>query len=554
MSGNTDWLVAAASVRGKAHVDKGIPNQDAFRIKTSDDRKALAVAVCDGAGTAVRAKEGAEHFAEHIASGLIALAQRAKEGKIDPSSASKLNDALAAIVENARNALDPTAHSLRDYHCTLAAMVLSPQLRLIIKIGDSLLMKSQFVKTSSGQVDHFANLFVTQQERSEFANETHFVTQPDWRVHLVCHSLPVRGDESMFALMTDGAGEIAFVGATTGPKKVYRPFFSNVIANVIEADFDARNAVLEQALADPGTFRLTGDDKTIVLILRNDTLQYAGMEPLLNESAPPASAPVPAPVPVPVPTPVPVQAPVNTAATLASSAQPAGLPQVKPSKSGWKLWSGIAAISVFVVGAAGYNGFKYFFGQQGSVKPTDKTSAPAPAKTTEPTKSTTPKVSAPSQSPADPATPTSASTTVTENVSLAPSIVSNPAAVQPSQKQLLSIAVGEKASLTYRYDVKSDQAQKKSFSPDKNVSVDTNCLKSAVASIASAECVFVFKVSANAKPGSRVTINLAEVSPLPNLQDPGRVEINVLKRKTPAAPEPTKKADASSKPEARSGD
>jgi len=293
------WTVVRASVRGKAHIDNGTPNQDAEHVIVSPDCTRVAAAVCDGAGTAPRAEDGARHFASRICARLYELGEKVARREVGASNRNQLTDEVFGLVQAVRTELDPDGSHLAEYHCTLVAILITPELRLFLKLGDSLLLKTRFADTVDGKVDFFVDLAMTQQERSDYANETHFVTQPEWRDHLVRDTIPLDSPDMMYALMTDGAGDIALQGqAAAGQKRVYRGFFGNLLANILALPMHDRDVALHAALEHRATHRLTGDDKTVVLLLRSDALAYAGREPLLEEplATVPATPSAPSPL------------------------------------------------------------------------------------------------------------------------------------------------------------------------------------------------------------------------------------------------------------------
>src|SRR5471030_1755942 len=113
------WRVFGASVRGKSHLDKGLPCQDAHAQVVVDD--ILVAIVCDGAGSARHSEQGAQFVATQT---VLALAERLRMG-------ASLQDlqagALAATLVQIRAALDDIARvacaTLEDYATTVVGVV-----------------------------------------------------------------------------------------------------------------------------------------------------------------------------------------------------------------------------------------------------------------------------------------------------------------------------------------------------------------------------------------------------------------------------------------------
>ena len=116
------WRVFGASVRGKSHLDKGVPCQDAHAQAVAGDT--LVAIVCDGAGSARHSEQGAQFVATQA---VLALAERLRMG-------ASLQDlqagALAATLVQIRAALDELASAagatLDDYATTVVGVVMGP--------------------------------------------------------------------------------------------------------------------------------------------------------------------------------------------------------------------------------------------------------------------------------------------------------------------------------------------------------------------------------------------------------------------------------------------
>ncbi len=306
-----EWQIAWASVRGKSHIDASLPNQDAVHLTESEDGSCFAVAISDGAGSAPQAEAGARHFSQAVADGLLSIAQSVQAGKLVGSSRNAVGDRLLEVLTEARRQLDPSGLRLKDFACNLMAVCFGPGWGLRVHLGDAVLLKSSFKLRPDERVDYFVGTQMTSQDRSEYANETHFITQSDWTRHLVWDCLDPSGDEDLFALMTDGAADVALSNIpNSSDRRVFRGFFVPLVAQVLRADREGRNKVISDALSSSQTYRLTGDDKTMALLIRTKAWDLAPLDPVMSDpgtsnagapsmaaSSPPQQAPKAPPAP-----------------------------------------------------------------------------------------------------------------------------------------------------------------------------------------------------------------------------------------------------------------
>ena len=149
-----------------------------------------------------------------------------------------------------------------------------------MQIGDSPLITSQFV-VRHPHIDYFTNLQVYGDDsKNEYVNETHFITQDNWQSFLRVEPIDLSQVDCL-ALMSDGCADLVFEGASVTPK-IYRPFFGNLLFNLTQSQSSQQgSAIIEQALGNPATYRLTGDDKSLVVLLKNQP-HYQRLEPMVE--------------------------------------------------------------------------------------------------------------------------------------------------------------------------------------------------------------------------------------------------------------------------------
>ena len=175
----------------------------------------------------------------------------------------------------------PAESSLRDYHTTFTGLLIhSNHQAILVQIGDSPLITSQFV-VRHPHIDYFTNLQVYGDDsKNEYVNETHFITQDNWQSFLRVEPIDLSQVDCL-ALMSDGCADLVFEGASVTPK-IYRPFFGNLLFNLTQSQSSQQgSAIIEQALGNPATYRLTGDDKSLVVLLKNQQ-HYQRLEPMVE--------------------------------------------------------------------------------------------------------------------------------------------------------------------------------------------------------------------------------------------------------------------------------
>ena len=349
------WQATAASVRGKSHADGGIPNQDSVVLEWVARADAWIAVVSDGAGTAARAEDGSREATRTIAAG---LRNHAMSGARIGDDLPAFRAAIEASIGALRTSLLATGQPLSDFHCTFVACLVAGSSGCIASVGDSVALATRFVKlkTADGlqQVDFFPDdqCVVHEPERGEYANETHFITQPDWRDHLRVASLPARTDGII--LMTDGAMDVAM-----SRKKVFRGFLSNLVGRLaVTTSRDERDATVSAWLGDRQTFAITGDDKTLVALLREDARILAKLPLYLGDEAP-------AEVPVELPATRGVDAPPPAAARLLGKpGVPASVPPVSTPARRMPLSSAFAIGAAALVMVAALGAAYWFWKRQ----------------------------------------------------------------------------------------------------------------------------------------------------------------------------------------------
>ena len=279
----SSWQVYGASSIGKSHIDSNLPNQDSIYLQKTQD--GMVAVVCDGAGSAKFSQAGAAFFSQSIGKMLLSLGV-SRSVSISGTAFDLVQVRQQIIEQLLQIRLDlqsqlPAESSLRDYHTTFTGLLIHANHQaLLVQIGDSPLITSQFV-VRHPHIDYFTNLQVYGDDsKNEYVNETHFITQDNWQSFLRVEPIDLSQVDCL-ALMSDGCADLVFEGASVTPK-IYRPFFGNLLFNLTQSQSSQQgSAIIEQALGNPATYRLTGDDKSLVVLLKNQP-HYQRLEPMVE--------------------------------------------------------------------------------------------------------------------------------------------------------------------------------------------------------------------------------------------------------------------------------
>ncbi|GGL89188.1 hypothetical protein GCM10010099_01710 [Streptomyces cinereus] len=279
----SSWQVYGASSIGKSHIDSNLPNQDSIYLQKTQD--GMVAVVCDGAGSAKFSQAGAAFFSQSIGKMLLSLGV-SRSVSISGTAFDLVQVKQQIIEQLSQIRLDlqsqlPAESSLRDYHTTFTGLLIhASHQALLVQIGDSPLTTSQFV-VRHPHIDYFTNLQVYGDDsKNEYVNETHFITQDNWQSFLRVEPIDLSQVDCL-ALMSDGCADLVFEGASVTPK-IYRPFFGNLLFNLTQSQNSQQgSAIIEQALGNPATYRLTGDDKSLVVLLKNQQ-HYQNLEPIVE--------------------------------------------------------------------------------------------------------------------------------------------------------------------------------------------------------------------------------------------------------------------------------
>ena len=250
-------LRGAASVMGSAHELDQTPCQDTHIVRTSPSGAWTGVVVCDGAGSAKFSKKGAEVASQHYADKLMEIATELEQR----APGAWINDALIEGVVHIRHALRAVARQddLSDYHTTLLAVLVGPTGGVCVHIGDGAIFGGCFAAEDGRSLIN-ANWFLSEPENGEYANETYFITEAGWIKHLRISPLPPL---DWIALATDGGAALAL----TAKNEIKSDFMPGLFQE-LQGGGTALSPLIQNALLDPALANITGDDKTLAVLVR----------------------------------------------------------------------------------------------------------------------------------------------------------------------------------------------------------------------------------------------------------------------------------------------
>ena len=229
------------SICGASHISKGLPCQDAFVSANSGSR--VITVVSDGAGSASHSDIGAQHFVKTIAATLLDAALQPLTDTIRQKIIEAIDEVKQTLCDTYR--LDP-----RQFAGTLLGAICNDDDCWVFHVGD-------------GAVVVFGlndEVYISPPENGEYANETFFVTMPNWSQHLRVNQVPFR-PTAIFA-MSDGVTPFALKsgGVASGflqPISKYLPTQTLAVG---------QNS-LQQLLSGERATALCDDDKTLSWIL-----------------------------------------------------------------------------------------------------------------------------------------------------------------------------------------------------------------------------------------------------------------------------------------------
>jgi len=235
-------------VTGCSHVRSNTPCQDAFAHRLAPN-ETLVIAISDGAGSATHSDIGAETAVQVALDTIQEVLQCGKEINYDSG---------LAICDSARTRLFEISKGrkilTRDLACTLLFAAVTEREAFFGQLGDG-----AWLVTSGATI-----IPATWPFRGEYANETCFLTSPNWSSLFQFRS--VGGPIDSVAGFSDGIQALVLHYQT---RTVFEPFFEPLL-NVLRYSLspDKLAAPLQDFLSTEDLRNRTDDDRTLVLASR----------------------------------------------------------------------------------------------------------------------------------------------------------------------------------------------------------------------------------------------------------------------------------------------
>ncbi len=259
------WITANASITGSSHAKSGQPCQDASHVAVSQDGKWLVAVLSDGAGSAARSKEGSDLTVNFFSNGMFTLCDELNTRQ----PGSWINDFVIQKILDLRQKLRDIGgtDNLKDFHCTLLAILLGERGGFAIHIGDGAIFGGKVSTVDHNkswiQPDSF---FCSGPENGEYSNETFFLTDGSWIKHL--RITPLISLDWIF-LGSDGATALALENEISPRLEFLEPAAAQIFSAKEKA---RRDEILSQILNDPRADKISSDDKSIIFAARESTI------------------------------------------------------------------------------------------------------------------------------------------------------------------------------------------------------------------------------------------------------------------------------------------
>ena len=254
------WCLVSASAVGSSHGRSGTPCQDASTSELLDAHGSpcLVAAVSDGAGSARLSHLGARLACAGV--GAYARAFLARGLPLAGFERAHAEDLLVRLARRLQRAARRVDARPRDLACTLLFALVGREGAVFGQLGDGAIV------TLAEDAPEHDYRCVFRPQRGEYANETHFVTEPDAPSALAFEYRP--GPLRALALLTDGLQELVLDGRTRTPHaRFFGPMFAPLAAGTPGPDA-ALSRALGLWLASPRVHARTDDDTTLVLARR----------------------------------------------------------------------------------------------------------------------------------------------------------------------------------------------------------------------------------------------------------------------------------------------
>ena len=247
------YKVALARHQGVSHISKRVPCQDYTATYTQGD--ITTAVLCDGAGSAKYAEEGAELIAEGMARILTEHCDELFEGT-NGQIADILFPSVQVII---RAEVEKTGdgRTVADYNATFLSVTIKGDKAVIIHVGDGIVIS----RTENGLKA------LSRPENGEMSNETFFVTNPASEGYMDVARKKLPDGPFAFVLMSDGS-ERSFY--SRGQDKLLSlDLLNELIDCTVDLPQEVADKVLYTYLKHEIT-KVSRDDCSLCIVARRD--------------------------------------------------------------------------------------------------------------------------------------------------------------------------------------------------------------------------------------------------------------------------------------------
>jgi hypothetical protein len=252
------WRYVDSVAVGSSHRMTALPCQDRCAgaiVATRDGGDALVCVISDGAGSALRAEDGAQLVCDT----LLALASAAVRecGDLDELDDERVRGWFLDVRDRLQIVASDAGIDLREFAATSLLAIATARHTLCAQIGDGAIVLR-------GPEDAAAFEVAVWPAGGEYANQTFFVTDERAQDHLELRRF---GGVRDLVALSDGLQSLAL---EQGTRSAFSPFFEPLVRTVREAD--GRGPTLRDALAayldSDAINQRTDDDKSLAIACR----------------------------------------------------------------------------------------------------------------------------------------------------------------------------------------------------------------------------------------------------------------------------------------------
>lgn len=284
--GKDHWWITGASYIGNMHIEKGIECQDSYQFKKLANDMGIAV-VCDGAGSKVNSKQGADLVAKRSVEWLAQIIENAKY-IAEESLPGIANDLYEYIYSELKKYSEENTLPFESLGSTLIAVIYSPEWLACFHIGDG---RAAYQKTDDKSWEALLDPWNTEEGYTIFTTTNEIKEAPAPRLDYI-RSRFISGSVASFAIMSDGCENASFecqifdshTQKYIKPNRPFSGFFNPVKKQLINihhhfnsleylTDEEKQKSVNEvwQKFLKQGTTQLTreADDRTMIFAINS---------------------------------------------------------------------------------------------------------------------------------------------------------------------------------------------------------------------------------------------------------------------------------------------